>query len=116
MGGPGVSGVPPARQPTVFERILESPFAGFAPWIIFGVIAAGPSTWLYGALAAAIAAVIVALPSVGRRNVKVLDVVTIVFFVAMAIAGVVADAKDRDWMDTYASVISSGVLAVIALG
>jgi hypothetical protein len=34
----------------------------------------------------------------------------------MAIAGVVADAKDRDWMDTYASVISSGVLAVIALG
>jgi hypothetical protein len=116
MGGPGVSRVPPVRQPTVFERIVESPFAGFAPWIIFGVVAAGPSTWLYGALAAAIAAVIVALPSIGRRNVKVLDVVTILFFVAMTIAGIVADAKDRDWMDTYATVISSGVLAVIALG
>jgi hypothetical protein len=116
MGGPGVSRVPPVREPTVFERIVESPFAGFAPWIIFGVVAAGPSTWLYGALAAAIAAVIVALPSIGRRNVKVLDVVTILFFVAMTIAGIVADAKDRDWMDTYATVISSGVLAVIALG
>jgi hypothetical protein len=115
MGGPDGSRVPPV-QPTVFERIVESPFASFAPWIIFGIVAAGPSTWLYGALAAAIAAVIVALPSIGRRNVKVLDVVTILFFVAMTIAGIVADAKDRDWMDTYASVISSGVLALIALG
>jgi hypothetical protein len=108
--------MPPVREPTGFERIVESPFAGFAPWIIFGVVAAGPSTWLYGALAAAIAAVIVALPSIARRNAKVLDVVTILFFVAMTIAGIVADAQDRDWMDTYASVISSGVLAVIALG
>ena len=116
MGGPGVSRVPQDRQPNVFERVAESPFAGFAPWIIFGVVASGPSTWLYGALAAAIAAVILALPSIGRRRVKVLDVVTILFFVAMTIAGIVAGAKDRDWMDTYATVISSGVLALIALG
>jgi uncharacterized membrane protein len=114
--GPDAPRVPPVGQRSVFDRIVESPFAGFAPWIIFGVVASGPSTWLYGALAAAIAAVIVALPSIGRRNVKVLDVVTILFFVVMMIAGIVAGAEDRDWMDTYASVISSGVLALIALG
>lgn len=113
---PDISPAPTVSQPSAFERIVESPFAGFAPWIIFGVVAAGPSTWLYGALAAAIAAVIVAVPSIRRRNVKVLDVVTILFFVVMAIAGIVVGADDRDWMDTYASVISSGVLAVIALG
>jgi hypothetical protein len=46
----------------------------------------------------------------------VLDWVTIVFFVALTIAGVVAGAKNGDWMDTYATTISSGVLAVVALG
>jgi hypothetical protein len=72
--------------------------------------------WLYGATAASTAAVIVALPSIARRNMKILDGVTILFFVTMTIAGILASAEDRDWMDTYASVISSGVLAVIALG
>jgi hypothetical protein len=63
-------------------------------------------------LGAAVAAVILALPSIRRRRVKVLDVVTIVFFVAMTIAGIIANARDRDWMDTCAGVISSGVLVV----
>jgi hypothetical protein len=115
-GRRGVSQPPAERQAGAFERFTQSPIAGFAPWIIFGVVASGPSTWLYGALGAAIAAVILAIPSIGRRRVKILDVVTIVFFVAMTIAGIFVGAKDRDWMDTYSTVISSGVLALIALG
>jgi hypothetical protein len=39
-----------------------------------------------------------------------------VFFVAITIAGVIAGAHDRDWMDRYATTLSSGVLAVMALG
>ena len=34
----------------------------------------------------------------------------------MTAAGVVLGARDRDWMDTYATTTSSGVLAVMALG
>jgi hypothetical protein len=98
------------------ERFGQSPLGGFAPWIIYWVVAAGPSTWLYGALAAAIAAMILAVPSIGRRRVKLLDVVTIVFFVAVTIAGIALGAKDGDWMDKYATTISSAVLAVTALG
>jgi hypothetical protein len=115
-GERGVSQPPVDRQVGAFEKFTQSPIAGFAPWIIFGVVASGPSTWLYGALGAAIAAIILAIPSIRGRRVKVLDVVTIVFFVAMTIAGIVVGASDRDWMDTYSTVISSGALAVIALG
>ena len=95
-----------------FER---SPFVGFAPWIIYWVVADGPSTWLYGALCAVIAAVILGV-SMGRSGPKLLDIVTIVFFVAVTIAGMIVGAKDRDWMDTYSATLSSGVLAVMALG
>ncbi len=72
-------------------------FAGFAPWIIYRVVADSPSTWMFGALCAVISAV------------------TIVFFTGITIAGVMMHARDRDWMDTYANTLSSGVLAAMAL-
>jgi hypothetical protein len=43
-------------------------------------------------------------------------VVTVVFFVAVTVAEMIVGAKDRDWMDTYSATLSSGVLAVMALG
>ncbi|HET7666310.1 MAG TPA: hypothetical protein VFK56_09620 [Mycobacterium sp.] len=94
-----------------FER---SPFIGFAPWIIYWVVADGPSTWMFGAICAVIAAVILGV-SAGRGGARLLEVVTIIFFVAVTIAGMVVGAEDRDWMDTYATTLSSGVLSVMAL-
>jgi peptidoglycan/LPS O-acetylase OafA/YrhL len=52
----------------------------------------------------------------GRGGPRLLEVVTIVFFVAVTVVGMVIGAQDRDWMDTYATTLSSGVLAVMALG
>jgi hypothetical protein len=95
-----------------FER---SPFVGFVPWIIYWVVADGPSTWMYGALCAVLAALILGV-SMGRGGPRLLEVVTIVFFVGVTVAGMVMGAKDRDWMDTYAATLSSGVLAAMALG
>jgi uncharacterized membrane protein YfcA len=114
--GETAAGSAPPGQRGLYERIAESPFTGFAPWIIYWVVAAGPSTWLYGAIAAALTAIIFAIPSIRRGSHKVLDWVTIVFFVALSIAGIVVGAKNGDWMDTYATTISSGVLAAVALG
>ncbi|MBV9091464.1 MAG: hypothetical protein JO044_16420 [Mycobacteriaceae bacterium] len=89
-------------------------FAGFAPWIIYWVVADSPSNWLYAALCAVISAVILGV-SLGRGGLKSLDVVTIVFFAGVTIAGVVVHARHRDWMNTYANTISSGVLAAMVL-
>ena len=44
-----------------------------------------------------------------------LDVVTVVFFVGVTVAGMAVGAEDRDWMDTYATTLSGGVLALMAL-
>ena len=95
-----------------FER---SPFVGFAPWIIYWVVADGPSTWMFGAICAVIAALTLGV-SAGRGGPRLLEVVTVVFFVAVTIAGMVVGAEDRDWMDTYATTLSSGVLAADVAG
>jgi hypothetical protein len=95
-----------------FER---SPFVGFVPWIIYWVVADGPSTWMYGAICAVIATLILGV-SAGFGGLRLLDIVTVVFFTGVTIAGVIIGAQDRDWMDSHATALSSGVLAVMALG
>jgi hypothetical protein len=95
-----------------FER---SPFVGFVPWIIYWAVADGPSTWMFGAICAVLSALILGV-SAGRGGPRVLEVVTIVFFVAVTVAGMVVGAQDRDLMDTYATTLSAGVLAAMALG
>ena len=47
---------------------------------------------------------------------RLLEIVTIGFFVVVTAAGVILGAADRHWMDTYATTLSSGVLALMALG
>lgn len=95
-----------------FER---SPFIGFIPWIIYWLVADGPSTWLFGAICAVIATFIMGM-SAGFAGVRLLDMVTVAFFMGVTFAGLIIGAQDRDWMDTYATTLSSGVLAVMALG
>ncbi|MBJ7385073.1 MAG: hypothetical protein JHC55_11370, partial [Mycolicibacterium sp.] len=95
-----------------FER---SPFIGFAPWVVYWVVAEGPSTWLFGALCAVLSAVILGI-SMGFGAPRLLEIVTIAFFVVVTAAGVILGAADRDWMDIYATTLSSGVLALMALG
>lgn len=95
-----------------FER---SPFVGFAPWIIYWVVADGPSTWLFGGLCAVLSALILGV-SMGFGGPRLLEVVTILFFVGVTAAGLLVGAADRDWMDTYATLLSSGVLSIMAFG
>lgn len=98
------------------SRITNNPVVGFAPWIAFWIIASGPSTWLHGAIAALVIALILLIPDVARRSPKILDMGTLAFFVALVIAGIALNARDGDWLDRYSNPISTGVLAVIALG
>jgi uncharacterized membrane protein len=115
MDDVGPAGEKPRTQ-GLLDRAAAGPFSGFIPWIIFWVVANSPSTWEYGAIGAAVAAILLAIPSAGRHGgVKMLDVVTIVFFVVLAIVGAVVGAHDRDWLDRYSMVISSGALGLVAL-
>jgi hypothetical protein len=98
----------------VDEWFVRSPFIGFAPWIIYWVVADGPSTWMFGALCAVISALILGV-SAGWGGPRLLEIVTIVFFITVTVVGLVVGARDRDWMDTYATTLSAGVLAAMSL-
>ncbi|MCX5084181.1 hypothetical protein [Streptomyces sp. NBC_00401] len=87
----------------------------FAPWIIFDVVAS-PSTWEYAALAALVAAVVLNLPDLRRGSFKVLEVTGILFFGVMALLALFLDRQDMLWLETYAQVLSSSVIGVVALG
>ncbi|MEV7405712.1 hypothetical protein AB0N93_35650 [Streptomyces sp. NPDC091267] len=90
-------------------------FFAFAPWIIFDVIAA-PSTWEYAALAGLVAAVVLNLPDLRRGSFKVLEITGIVFFAVLSVLALFLDRQDMRWLETYAQVLSSAVIAVVALG
>jgi hypothetical protein len=49
-------------------------------------------------------------------HIKLLDVATVVFFAALTIAAIVTSRSDVNELDKYAQAISSGALALIALG
>lgn len=107
---------PQNAELSLFQKLQRNPVVGFVPWIIYWVVANSPSTWLYGALAAAIAAIVLAIPDARARKLKILDVATAVFFIVLFVVGLFVGAEDRDWMDTYSNPLSSGALAAIALG
>ncbi|MFD8721009.1 hypothetical protein ACFV2H_24220 [Streptomyces sp. NPDC059629] len=58
-------------------------FFSFAPWIVFGVVAA-PSTWEYAALAALIAAVVLFGRDMLRGRCFLRDTAGIVFFAELS--------------------------------
>uniref|UniRef100_A0AAU2K1S5 Uncharacterized protein n=1 Tax=Streptomyces sp. NBC_00049 TaxID=2903617 RepID=A0AAU2K1S5_9ACTN len=88
---------------------------GFAPWIIFDVVA-GPSTWKLAALSALVASVVLNLPDLRTGSVKLLQVTGLLFFAVISILALVVDRQDLLWLETYAQTLSSAVIATVALG
>ena len=94
---------------------MNNPFVGFVPWIIFWVVSS-PSTWEWATLGALVAAVILAVPSAERGNLKILDLGSIAFFGVLSLLAVFLDRSELDWVEDYSQAISSGALALIAYG
>ncbi|MGW7382561.1 hypothetical protein [Streptomyces sp. NPDC054794] len=90
-------------------------FLSFAPWIIFGVVAS-PSTWKYAALAALVAVIGLSGRDMLRGRFYVLDMVGIVFFAVISVLALALDRSRLVWLETYAQVISNGIVALVALG
>lgn len=101
----------PAKQHVGTSNV----FFAFAPWIIFGVVAS-PSTWEYAALAALIASLALSGQDLLHGKVRVLDLTGIAFFAVLSVLALVLDRGQLEWLETYAQVISNGLVAVVALG
>ncbi|MGW6144488.1 hypothetical protein [Streptomyces sp. NPDC055140] len=56
------------------------------------------------------------LPDLRRGSFKALEVAGILFFGVMAVLALFLDRQDMLWLETYAQVLSSSVIAAVALG
>ena len=91
-------------------------FLGFVPWIVFSVVA-GPSTWMWAALAAFLCSLILSVPSWrSTRSISVLDAAGLVFFGVLVVLALVLDSATLQPIEDRAQMLSSIVIAVVALG
>jgi intracellular septation protein A len=93
-----------------------SALAGFLPWVIFWIVA-GPTNWEQAATTAAIAAIILAIPSLqARGRLKVFEMATIVCFVVVAVLALVVERHTLAFVERHAQLLACGVLAGVILG
>ena len=91
-------------------------FVGFVPWIVFSIVA-GPSTWIWAALAALVCTLVLAVPDWRRsRSISVLDAAALVFFAVLVVLALTLDRAALQPIEDRAQLLSSVVIAVVALG
>ncbi|MBX9920083.1 hypothetical protein [Mycolicibacterium frederiksbergense] len=98
------------------DGFVTSPFAGIAPWILFGLVA-GPGRFEEAA-SAALGLTLLTMWVGWRRGVKVhlLEAFAAVFFGILAAIGLFAPDRTLDWLQLWAGELSNVALAVFALG
>jgi uncharacterized membrane protein len=91
-------------------------FLGFVPWIVFSVVA-GPSTWMWAALAALLCSLILSVPSWrSTRSISVLDAAGLLFFGVLVVLALTLDRATLQPIEDRAQMLSSIVIALVALG
>lgn len=86
-------------------------FLSFLPWIAFWVLS-GRDNYQTAAIASVAIVIALNIRDLQQRNIKILDLGTLAFFVFLAIASFTHDAV---WIDHYAAPLSSFALFIIAL-
>jgi hypothetical protein len=99
----------------VIKKVLDSPFTGFAPWIVLSLLV-GPGRFdLAAGLALALSIVIVGVDVSRQRSVKLLAVVDVVCFALFLAAGFIATAAQKNWLETWFGEISNIILVVVVV-
>ncbi|MEA1936024.1 MAG: hypothetical protein U9M96_04280 [Thermodesulfobacteriota bacterium] len=86
-------------------------FLGFLPWIVFWVLS-GRENYQIAAAASVVVVIFLCIRDIQKRNIKVLDVGTLLFFVFLTL---IAYTSEAVWIDTHATPLSTAALFLIAL-
>lgn len=81
----------------------------FLPWILFGFIS--DYSYLYAIIAAFVATLIISIPEIAKKKVKILDIGTFIYFTFMFIVAITPDLVE---LEHWTFVLSSGVLFAIS--
>lgn len=99
----------------MIRKLLDSPFTGFAPWIVLSLLM-GPSRYdLAAGLALALSLFFVGADLSRQRSLKLLAVVDVVCFALFLTAGFVATAAQKNWLETWFGEISNIILVVVVV-
>jgi len=103
------------RRPHLLRAYLSSPFAGLAPWILMSLVT-GPGRFdiaVWSAFALSLATFVLS----HRRgsSIKPMEVFDLVFFFAVAVFDLFADAAVTDWLELWAGELTNVVLTLFVL-
>jgi uncharacterized membrane protein len=84
---------------------------GFAPWIVFWVLV-GNNTFQHAALAAFVASVIISARGLKQKNIKVLELGTVLFFLVLAVITIFAEPI---WLEKWTHLLGNAALLLISL-
>lgn len=97
------------------RRLLSNPIVGFAPWIVMSVVTGPDRFELAAGIALAMSIAIgVAGLAIGMKP-KLLDIVGIVFFGALMVAGVLVDEEGLRWLENWSGELSNIAIVLVAL-
>lgn len=99
----------------VIDGFLKSPFSGIAPWVLFSVLSA-PGRF-EEAVCVALGVTLLVMWVGHRRGIKIqaLDWFGALFFVALAVIGLVASDGVISWLEVWAGEITNISLAVFVI-
>jgi hypothetical protein len=104
-----------AAKESFIDGFLKSGFSGIAPWILLSVLS-GPGRFEIAVLGALVfSLLIIGLGRWRGMPVHSLEIVGVVYFAALAVAGLVAPDNVIRWLDDWAGVLSNVVLALFVL-
>ncbi|MCX2710770.1 hypothetical protein [Mycolicibacterium sp. J2] len=99
----------------LWDRFLDSPFSGLAPWVWMAMLA-GPGRYEL-AVSGALAISVLVLVMCGRRGipVHVIEFLGVGYFVLMAIIGFFASTATKAWLELWSGDITNALLAGYAV-
>jgi hypothetical protein len=99
----------------LWDRFLDSPFSGLAPWVWMAMLA-GPGRYEL-AVSGALAISVLVLLMCARRGipVHVIEFLGVGYFVLMAIIGFFASTATKAWLELWSGDITNALLAGYAM-
>jgi hypothetical protein len=111
MATPSASNAP---SRSLVDKVLNSPIAALAPWIVMALLNGEGRFELSVGVAFGLSALLLGGTLVRGQSPKLLEFADVTFFAILGVIGLVASDSTIDWLENWAGEISNIALVVIA--
>ncbi|CAN5375590.1 hypothetical protein BH11ACT6_BH11ACT6_37840 [soil metagenome] len=100
----------------ILDAYLKSPLSGIAPWILFSVLSTPGRFEIAVCVALGLAVLTLRVSELRKMGVYALDVLGVVFFLVLAVMGLVFNDATIGFLEVWAGELTNIVLAVFVIG